>query len=191
MKFAFYGEDDSAGVRPCRITTRWITSPGDMAGTIDRAECECGCYIHIRSVLAQAAKEAEDQPSLRAVIVVGDAFHDKQDGLDEAAIAANQLRRKGTRVFLLQLGENPDTARRLQYLARVSGGTYFQFDPRTQDQQFAEMFEAVSTYTAGGEEAVRAKGGQAATLLLEQLKQEPMPILEREQASNTITQARV
>ena len=123
IKFAFYGPDDAAGVRRCRITTRWISDPADMAGTIDRAECDCGCYIHIRSVLAQAVKEAtkeaKDRP-LRAVIIVGDAFHDKQDGLDEAAISANELRRAGTRVFLIQLGENPDTARKLQYLARVS-----------------------------------------------------------------------
>jgi hypothetical protein len=96
------------------------------------------------------------------VIIAGDAFHDNQDGLDEAAISANRLRRAGTRVFLIQLGDDPTTARKLQYLARVSGGTYFQFDPR-------------SAYTAGGEEAVRAKGGQAATLLLEHLKREPMP----------------
>jgi hypothetical protein len=92
MKFAFYGPDDAAGVRPCRITTRWISNPDVMAGTIDRAECDCGCFIHIRSVLARAAKEAtkeaEDRP-LRAVIIVGDAFHDDQDGLDEAAISAN------------------------------------------------------------------------------------------------------
>jgi hypothetical protein len=179
MKFGFYGPDDAKGVRRCRITTRWITNPDDMAAVIDRAECSCGCYVNIRDVLAQAVKEAKDRP-LRAVIIVGDAFHDNQDGLDEAAISANQLRRAGTRVFLLQLGENPDTTHRLQYLARVSGGTYFRFDPRTQDQQFSEMFEAVSAYTAGGEEAVRAKGGQAATLLLEHLKREPMPILERE-----------
>ena len=44
------------------------------------------------------------------------------------------------------------------------------------------MFEMVSAYTTGGEEAVRAKGGQAATLLLEHLKQTPMPVIEtREQ----------
>jgi hypothetical protein len=36
----------------------------------------------------------------------------------------------------------------------------------------------VSTYATGGEAAVRAKGGQTATLLLEHLKQEPMPIIE-------------
>jgi hypothetical protein len=177
MKFAFYGPDDAVGVRRCRITTRWITDPGDMAALIDRAECSCGCYVNIRDVLAQAVREAEDRP-LRAVIIVGDAFHDNQDGLDEAAISANQLRRSGTRVFLLHLGENPDTARKLQYLARVSGGTYFRFDLRTQDQQFAEMFEAVSAYATGGEEAMRAKGGQAATLLLEHLKQTPMSTIE-------------
>jgi hypothetical protein len=45
------------------------------------------------------------------------------------------------------------------------------------------MFKAVSAFTAGGEEAVRAKGGQAATLLLEHLKQTPMsPVETREQA---------
>jgi hypothetical protein len=153
-----------------------------MAALIDRAECSCGCYVNIRDVLAQATKEAEDRP-LRAVIIVGDAFHDDPDGLDEAAISANQLRRAGTRVFLIQLGADPDTARKLQYLARVSGGTYFRFDPRTQERQFSEMFEVVSAYTAGGEEAVRAKGGQAATLLLEHLKQTPMSTIEtRERA---------
>jgi hypothetical protein len=182
MKFAFYGPDDAAGARRCLITTRWISDPGDMAAVIGRAECSCGCYVNIRNVLARAAKEAEDRP-LRAVIVVGDVFHDDQDGLHEAAIAANQLRRAGTQVFLLQLGDNPDTARKLQYLARVSGGAYFRFDPRTQERQFAEMFEAVSAFTAGGNEAVKAKGGQAATLLLEHLKQVPMSLVEiRERA---------
>ena len=60
----------------------------------------------------------------------------------------------------------------------MSGAAYFQFDPKTQQQQFAEMWKAVSAYAAGGEEAVKTTGGQAATLLLEHLKQEPMPIIE-------------
>jgi len=177
MKFAFYGADNAAGVRRCRITTRWITNPDDMAVVMDRAECSCGCYVNIRDVLAQAVKEAEERP-LHAVIIVGDAFHDDPDGLDEAAISANRLRRAGTRVFLMQLGDDPITARRLQYLARVSGGTYFRFDPRTQERQFSEMWEVVSAFAAGGEEAVKMTGGQAATLLLQHLKQEPMPIIE-------------
>jgi hypothetical protein len=52
------------------------------------------------------------------------------------------------------------------------------FDPRTQERQFMEMWRAVSAYATGGEEAVKATGGQAKTLLLEYLKQEPMPIVE-------------
>jgi hypothetical protein len=48
MKFAFYGADNAAGVRRCRITTRWFTDPDDMAGVMDRAECNCGCYVNIR-----------------------------------------------------------------------------------------------------------------------------------------------
>jgi hypothetical protein len=98
-----------------------------------------GCYVNIRNVLAHATREAEDRP-LRAVIIVGDAFHDDPDGLDEAAISANQLRRAGTRVFLIQ-------------------------------------WQAMSAYTTGGEEAVKATCGQAATLLLEHLKQAPMSVI--------------
>jgi hypothetical protein len=177
MKFAFYGPDDAAGVRRCRITTRWITNADEMSGLIDRAECNCGCYVHIRDALAQAVKEAEDRP-LRAVIIVGDVFHDDEDGLDEAAISANWLRRAGTRVFLLQLGDDLITARRLQYLVGVAGGAYFRFDPRTQEGQFSEMWKAMSVYATGGEEALKMTGGQAATLLLQHLKQEPMPIIE-------------
>jgi hypothetical protein len=41
------------------------------------------------------------------------------------------------------------TARRLQYLARISGGVFFRFDPRTQERQFSEMWKAVSVYSAG------------------------------------------
>ena len=177
MKFAFYDADNAAGVRGCRITKRWITDADEMSGLIGRAECNCGCYVRIRDALAQAAREAEDRP-LRAVIIVGDAFHDDADGLAEAAISANRLRRAGTRVFLMQLGDDPTTATRLQYLERVSGSIYFRFDPRTQERQFSEMWEAVSVYAASGEEAVKTTGGQAATLLLQHLKQESMPVME-------------
>ena len=177
MKFASYGPDDAAGVRRCRITTRWITNADEMSGLMDRAECNCGCYVHIRDVLAQAVKENEERP-MRAVVVVGDVFHDDQDNFYEAAISANQLRRAGTRLFLIQQGDDPVTAHKLEYLAKVSGGVYFRFDPKTQERQFSEMWRAMSAYSTGGEEAVKATGGQAATLLLEHLKQIPMPTIE-------------
>ena len=73
--------------------------------------------------------------------------------------------------------------RKLQYLARVSGGAYFQFDPRTQERQFLELWGAMLVYATAsnetaGEKAVKTTGGPAGTLLLEQLKQEPMPVVE-------------
>jgi hypothetical protein len=177
MKFAFYGADNAAGVRRCRITRRWITDPDDMAGVMDRAECSCGCFVNIRDVLAQAVKEAEERP-LRAVIIVGDVFHDDEDGLYEAAISANELRRAGTQVILIQQSDDPVTAHKLRWMETVSGAAYFPFDLRTQERQFLEMWQAVSAFAAGGEEALQMSGGQAATLLLQHLKQEPMPIIE-------------
>src|SRR5262245_4317669 len=39
MKFAFYGPDDAAGVRRCRITTRWISDPDEMAGVMGGDGC--------------------------------------------------------------------------------------------------------------------------------------------------------
>src|SRR5262249_19614232 len=173
----FYASERADGVRRCRITTRWISDPDDMAGLIDRAEGHCGCYLDISAVLAQAEKEAKDRP-FRAVVIVADAFHDTEDGLTEAAISATRLRRAGTQVFFLQLGDDLATTHKLQYLARISGVAHFHFDLRTQEREFSEMWAAVSAYAAGGEEAAKAKGGQAATLLLQRLSQAPMPIIE-------------
>jgi len=177
MKLAFFGEDDANGMRRCRITTRWIDNSDDMTGTIGRAKCDCGCFVLVHTVLAQAVKEAADRP-LRAVVVVGDAFHDDPDELAEAALSATQLRRAGTQVFFIQLSDDPDTARRLQYLARLSGAAYLPFGPK-QEREFAEMWAAVSAFAAGGEEGVKKAGGQAATLLLQHLKQAPMLNIEK------------
>jgi hypothetical protein len=177
MKFAFYGPDDATLTRRCRITKDWHTDADSMGGVIGRAECNCGCYLNVRAALAQAVKEGELRP-LRAVVVVTDAFHDSQESLDEAAIAANQLRRMGTRLFLIQLGNDDATARKLEYLVRVASAVRFHFDPRTQEQQFTELWAAVSAFAAGGEEAVQKTGGPAAPLLLKHFKQAPMPIVD-------------
>lgn len=178
MKFACYATDNAKGVRRFRITKDWITDPDKMASLIDKSECTCGCYVLVRSALEQAIVENQDRP-MRAVIIAGDVFHDDGDGLAEAALAANELRRQGTAVFLIQQGDDPLCARRLQYLQRVAGAAYFKVDPKT--QQLDEMLKVISAYAGGGEEAVRTAGGQAAALLLEHFKQQPMPTLIEEE----------
>jgi len=103
MKFAFYGPDNSAGVRRHRITTRWISDADDMGNVMGRAECDRGCYVHVQSALRAAVAENKDR-SVRAVVIVGDTFHDNQDSLDEAAILANQLRPGRDQGFLHPTG---------------------------------------------------------------------------------------
>ena len=177
MKFACWGPDNAKGVRMLRITKDWISDADTMAGLMGRAECNCGCYVLVNSVLQQAVEENKNRP-MRAVAVIGDCFHDDEDDLDKAALAARELQRQGTRVFLIQQGSDPLTAHKLQYLKQVSGAAYFKVGPET--RQLEEMLKVISTYAGGGEEAVRATGGQAAPLLLEHFKQVPMPILEEE-----------
>ncbi len=176
MKFAYYGPEVAGGVRTCRITTRWISDAHDMATVMGRAECVCGCYVHISRVLEQALKETQER-SVQAIVIIGDAFH---DDLDEAAILAMKLRRAGTKVFMFQEGYNPVTEHSFKFLAEVSGGAYFQFEASTQ-QRLAEMLKAVSHFATGGKEALEAKGGEAATLLLEQIIRVPMPLVEEEE----------
>src|SRR6266702_5345369 len=103
MKFAYYGPEVAGGVRTCRITTRWISDAHDMATVMGRAECVCGCYVHISSVLGQALKETQERP-VQALVIIGDAFH---DDLDEAALLATKLRRAGTKLFMFQEGYSP------------------------------------------------------------------------------------
>jgi len=40
---------------------------------------------------------------------------------------------------------------------------------------------AISRFATGGKEALKAKGGEAATLLLEQIIQVPMPLVEEDE----------
>jgi hypothetical protein len=177
MKFACWGPDNAKGVRKLKITTNWISDADKMADLIGRSKCECGCYVYISNVLQQAIEENKDRP-MRAAVIVGDMFHDGEDGLAEAALAVRELQRQGTRVFLIQQGRNPLTARKLQYLKQVSGAAYFKVGPET--QQLEELLRAISVYAGDGEEAVKVAGGQAATLLIEHFKQQPMPIFENE-----------
>jgi len=177
MKFAHYGPDNVEGVRRFRITTAWYSDPDSVAGVMGRTGCDCGCYVYIRSALGQALEESAKKP-VQAVVIMVDRHHDDDERLLEAAKFANELRRAGTKVFLIQQGYDPTTTHRLKWLVRIAGAVHFQFDPRTQEREFAEMLETISAFAAGGEEAVKMRGGEAAALLLQHLQQQPMPILK-------------
>jgi hypothetical protein len=165
----FYGREEAGGVRKCLFTKSWVSDSGEMTRLMGKTECVCGCYVHVRTALAQVLKETKP---VRAVVIIGDMIH---DDLDEAADLAMQLRRAGTKLFLFQEGNDPRTERSFKYLAEVSGGAHFKFDQHTGHQQLTDLLKAVAQFSAGGKEALAA--GEAATLLLEKLTQEPMPII--------------
>jgi hypothetical protein len=159
MKFGFWGPEGAVDhIRKYRITTNWISNADEMGGIMGRSQCECGCYVHIENCLRNAVEQNRERP-VRAVIIIGDTFHDhvNQEQLDEAAMYANQLRRAGTKVFLIHRPFDPSknaddvaSERNLKYIAKLSGAAYFEVGQKP--QLFAEILEAVSAFATGGEE---------------------------------------
>jgi hypothetical protein len=174
MKFGYYGPEGAGGVRKCLFTKSWVSDPGEMTRLMGKTECVCGCYVHVSTALTQVLKDTKEK-AVRAVVIIGDMLH---DDLNEAAALAMQLRRAGTKLFLFQEGNDPNTERAFRFLAGVSGGAHFRFDQNTGQQQLTDLLKAVAQFSAGGKEALEAEGGKAATLLLEKLVQESMPIIE-------------
>src|SRR5262249_32347752 len=52
LKFAFYGPNDKASVRRCRITKNWFGNADAMAGGVDPRPCYSGCYFYIHALFA-------------------------------------------------------------------------------------------------------------------------------------------
>jgi hypothetical protein len=168
LKFAYYGVEDERMVRPL-ITTNWITDPDDVADIMDRGRdgCMCGCYTPIADILEHALQEAP-----KALVIFGDSFfgdRDKVMGL------ARQLRAIGTRVFLFQQGQLPQTQGVYRQLAEITGGAHIRFNVLAErvEERLPEMFAAITSYVLDGPSALEARADEAATLLLEQMEAVP------------------
>jgi hypothetical protein len=177
IKFANFGREGAAQVRPC-ITTRWITDADDMGEIMDRgrAACVCGCFVNVGDILDQALREAQQAP-VQAVVIVGDHFRTD----DHAVTTAKRLRAAGTRLFLFQHDHDPSSysEQTFQTLAELTGGAYFQLNPHIERvaERLPSMLEAVTHYAIGGTDALaQAQDNDSALLLLDQ-------ILERQQIS--------
>jgi hypothetical protein len=170
IKFAYYGREGASQVRPC-ITTRWITDADDMREVMERGRtgCVCGCYVNVTNILEQALQEAQ-QASVQAVVIVGDRFHKS----DRAIALAKQLRKAGTRLFLLQQQAHPssDVDHMGKTLAEKTGGAFFQFNPAIERvaEQLPGILEAVTHLAIGGVDALAAQDNESAVLLLEQIE---------------------
>jgi hypothetical protein len=170
IKFAYFGREEASQVRPC-ITTRWITNAADMREVMEagRIGCVCGCYVNVTDILEQALQEVQ-QASVQAVVIVGDRFHKS----DRAIALAKQLRKAGTRLFLLQQQSRPSSNADYmgKMLAEETDGAFFQFNPAIERvaERLPGILEAVTHLAIGGVDALAARDNESAVLLLEQLE---------------------
>jgi hypothetical protein len=171
LKFGYFGAEGALQSRPI-ITTNWITNADDMREIMDRgrARCVCGCYIDVADILEQAVREAQQAP-VQAVVIVFDHF---QAG-EHAAALAKQLRKLGTRLFLIQRSRpgHPVPEPAFKALAEGTGGAYLKFNPAVERvaERLPGMLEAVSHFALGGTRALEklAQSDDEAALLLEQV----------------------
>jgi hypothetical protein len=135
-----------------------------------RAGCVCGCYIDVTDILEQALQEARRAP-VQAMVIVGDRFC----GSDRMIALAKQLRKAGTRLFLLQEQAHPSSSHDDhvgKMLAEETDGAFFQFNPAIERvaERLPGILEAVTHLAIGGVDALAAWDNESAVLLLAQLE---------------------
>jgi hypothetical protein len=185
IKFAYFGRESDAQIRPC-ITTDWITDTHDMRDMMHRARkrCICGCYVHVDDILEQALREAQQGP-VQAVIILGDYFH---GDVNAALTLAKKLRAAVTRLFVFQPEEINRThgisgsVEQFSVLTETTGGAFIQFNPYVEviAEQLPTTLQALARYAVGGIEALKQQATQhdnnAAVLLLEQMTALPFSL---------------
>jgi hypothetical protein len=170
VKYCYFGREGAGQTSRPYISTRWATDADDLADLMDhaRANCVCGCFVDINSILDAALRETK-QGAVQAVVIVGDSFF----GNRNAAVAiAKQLRAAGTKVFLFQQGNDRNTADAFQAVAEITGGAHVQFNPHVERvaKRLPAMLDAVTQFAIGGTSALKALD---AVLLLEQMNENP------------------
>jgi hypothetical protein len=176
IKFAYFGREGASQVRPY-ITTRWVTNPSDMRDVMDRgrAGCVCGCYVDFADILEQAVREAQRAP-VPAVVIVGDHFRES----DQADALARELRKLGTRVFLIQCSRSAGhLSAAVRALAETTGGACLALNPAVERVagRLPGMLEAVSHLAIGGTAGLQAlaQSDDEAARLLEQVLEHALP----------------
>lgn len=173
VKFAYYGREDASQSRPF-ISTRWATDADDLAALMEHArdDCECGCFIDVSGILAEAVRETERGPLQAVVIIGGDHFRTDPD---HAVALAKQLRAAGTRLFLFQQARGRSAcSNEFNALATITDGMHYQFNPHVEGvaQRLPGMLEEITHFALGGLTALaaRAEQSESAVLLLDHMR---------------------
>lgn len=151
------------GLGECRAS-RFVTDGKGLAGLMQKIDCRGG-QTQIGRVLQHALKEAREK-KVAALVYVGDAMEENPDTL---AAAAGELGLMGLKAFMFHEGADARAAATFREIARLTGGAYAAFDAAA-PKRLADLLAAVAAWAAGGRVALEKQGGDAARLLLTQMR---------------------
>ena len=151
------------GFNECK-SSRWVSDPEALANMMSKVDCRGG-NTQIGRVLTHVKNEAA-KSKVNAVIFVGDACEENIDCLSQAAGEIGLL---GVPLFMFQEGTDGVAERAFKEIAKLTRGAYFRLD-NASPKVLAELLGAVAAYATGGKQALESKSGQAARILLSQLK---------------------
>jgi hypothetical protein len=142
--------------------TRYTTNSGKLRDKAAGIRCEGG-YTKLVDMLSHQAAIAAD-----VVVYIGDCF---EESAPKAGKIADKLGGRGTRVIILQEGNDGRAGDVFAEIARRTGGALLPFDISSFDRVGKELLELIAVLAVEGVEAVEARQdtAPAARLLLENL----------------------
>ena len=151
------------GMGECRAS-RFVTHGAGLAALMQKIDCRGG-HTQIGKVLNHALTETREK-KVAALVYVGDAMEENADAL---AATAGELGLLGLKAFMFQEGGDPVAGAAFREIARLTGGVYAAFDGSA-PKRLADLLAAAAAYAAGGRPALERQGGEAARLLLAQMR---------------------
>lgn len=151
------------GLSECRAS-RFVTNGGGLAALMQKIDCRGG-HTQIGKVLKHVLGETQEK-KVAALVYVGDAMEENADAL---AVTAGELGLRGLKAFMFHEGNDPVAGATFREIARLTGGVYASFDASS-PKRLADLLAAAAAYAAGGRVALERQGGDAARLLLSQMR---------------------
>jgi hypothetical protein len=145
----------------------WLTESSALVGQMTSVTCLAGT-TQIARVLRHAIDEA-GRLRVNALVYIGDAMEEGEDGLAELA---GKLGLLGVPAFIFQEGSEARAERAFRQIARLTRGAYMRFDAASAGS-LRDLLNAVAVYAAGGQKALAEyaqRAGGEALLLTRQLK---------------------
>lgn len=149
------------GDREC-VNSRWMTDARSLTAAMSEVTCKTG-LTQIRRVLNHVNQE-DQRRKVNACVLISDSCEETSA---ELYLAAREL--NNVPVFMFQEGNDESIAAIYRTIATSTGGAYCRFDSGAA-QRLAELLKAVVVFAVGGIKALAAENGEAARLLLTQIR---------------------